>query len=264
MTSQVIRDVVFAEFPGFRPLTLDLHRPEAAGAPVVVFVHGGGWRLGSRRAFGPNFTTAGSFGRIVEAGFAVVSVDYRLSGEAKFPAQVDDVRSAIAWVREHGAAYSIDASRIVLWGESAGATIAALIALEPEAGFVGVVDWYGPTDLFAMEERLAPDERESSRESEWLGGTAAELPEAARAASPVEQVRSGSAPFLIAHGTADVAVPVTQSEELADALRAAGVSVEFTTVPGAGHMWGGVADTAPLLEQALEFVGRVTSTARVG
>lgn len=256
---RVLRDLVFCELPGFRPLTLDLHLPAAGPAPVVLYVHGGGWRLGSRRSFGPNFTTDGSFGRIVAAGFAVASVDYRLSGEAVFPAQVDDVRAALGWLREHAAEYSLDASRIVAWGESAGATLASLVALEPESGVAGVIDWYGPSDLIAFAALSDPAELANTRESQWLGGTALDLPEAARAASPALRANADAPPFLIAHGDADAFVPQSQSSDFADALRSQGVPVDFTSVPGANHMWNGVADTAPLLGAALDFARKVTA-----
>jgi acetyl esterase/lipase len=263
VTHEVLRDLVFSELPGFRPLTLDLHLPAERPAPVVLFVHGGGWRLGSRRSFGPNFTAEGSFGRIVAAGFAVASVDYRLSGEAVFPAQVDDVRAALAWLREQAAEFGIDASRVVAWGESAGATLAALVALESESGVAGpavagVIDWYGPSDLVAFAALSDPAELANTRESQWLGGTAVELPEAARAASPALRVHAGAPPFLIAHGDADAFVPQAQSIGFADARRAAGVPVDFSSVPGANHMWNGVADTAPLLDAALDFARKVT------
>ncbi len=259
----VLRDVVFSTIPGFRPVTLDLYLPLGGHATVILFVHGGGWRLGSRRAFGPNFTTESSFDRIVAAGFAVASVDYRLSGEATFPAQVDDVRSAMEWIAEHGAEHGLDSSRMIVWGESAGATLGALVALEdpakvPGVSVLGVIDWYGPADLVAFAEAADPATLAASRESEWLGGTALDLPDAARMASPAYQVRPDAPPFLIAHGLADQFVPHSQSERFADALRVNGVEVEFTSVPGANHMWNGVADTAPLLDQALEFARRVT------
>ncbi len=256
---RVLRDLVFSELPGFRPLTLDLHLPDEPPAPVVLFVHGGGWRLGSRRSFGPNFTADGSFGRIVSAGFAVASVDYRLSGEANFPAQVDDLRAALSWLRDHAAHYSLDETRIVAWGESAGATLASLLALEPDSGLAGVIDWYGPSDLIAFAARVDPSELAGTRESQWLGGTALELPDAARAASPALRVHADAPPFLIAHGDADAFVPFAQSAEFADALRSQGVPVELTAVPGANHMWNGVADTGPLLDAALDFARKVTA-----
>ncbi|MHC5794793.1 alpha/beta hydrolase fold domain-containing protein [Lacisediminihabitans sp. FW035] len=260
MSGEVLSDIVFAELPGFRPLTLDLHLPSASPAPVILFVHGGGWRVGSRRVFGPNFTAAESFGRIVAAGFAVASVDYRLSGEAHFPAQVDDVRAALPWLREHASEHGLDVSRIVVWGESAGATIGALVALESDSGVLAVIDWYGPSDLVALAERADPETLSLTRESEWLGGTALELPAAARAASPLHRVHESAPPFLIAHGLDDAFVPVSQSEALADALRGAGVQVEFTTVPGANHLWNGVVDTAAILDRALDFAQRMTGS----
>jgi acetyl esterase/lipase/2-polyprenyl-3-methyl-5-hydroxy-6-metoxy-1,4-benzoquinol methylase len=262
----VIRDLVFSTVPGFRPVTLDLHVPrllESGPAPLIVFVHGGGWRLGSRRSFGPNFTVESSFERIVDAGFAVASVDYRLSGEAHFPAQIDDVRTALAWLAEHGSEHGIDTSRTVLWGESAGATIASLVALGPSWEFdgvtiAGVIDWYGPSDLVALAEDAEPSALATSRESEWLGGTALDLPDVGRAASPLFAVHPDAPPFFIAHGLADEFVPHSQSEEFAEALRAFGVEVDFTSVPDANHMWNGIADPAPLLDAAIAFALRRT------
>lgn len=250
---RVIRDVVFASIPGYRPLALDLHLPDADGVPVIVFVHGGGWRLGSKAVFCPNISEAESFDRIVAAGFAVVSVDYRLSGEAHFPAQVDDVRAALAWVRETGDEYGLDASRILFWGESAGATLAALVALESGSGILGVIDWYGPSNLQTMAERGTPEEAASSREAEWLGASALDQPELAHRASPVSHVWHGAPPFHIEHGVEDRFVPVNQSEEFVAALVEEGVRAEFIPVPGANHMWGGVDDTTPIMDRSLAF-----------
>ena len=181
-----------------------------------------------------------------------MSADYRLSGEAKFPAQVEDARAALAWVREHAGKRGLDASLILLWGESAGATIAALVGLEPDAGVLGVIDWYGPSDLIAMAER-APAEAATSREGDWLGASALLEPDRARAASPVFAVHAAAPPFYIAHGTADQFVPFSQSEELAAALREHGVDVRFTAVEGANHMWRDLADAASLVDPALAF-----------
>lgn len=254
---RIHRDVVFTSQLGFRPLSLDLYLPEADGAPVVLFVHGGGWRAGSRAVFVPHVSAEDSFGRIVAAGYAVVALDYRLSGEAHFPAQVDDVRSGLEWVRASGDEFGFDGSRVVLWGESAGATLAALVALEPGTGVRGVVDWYGPANLIAMAEGLTPEESAVTRETGWLGVSAQDDPELARSASPVFAATDASPPFHIEHGVADEAVPFAQSEEFAAALTAHGGTVELVAVPGAGHMWGGVADTGPIFARALEFVAGV-------
>jgi acetyl esterase/lipase len=254
----VLRDLVYSEVIGFRPLSLDLYRPERLPAPVILFVHGGGWRMGSKAVFTPTISAEESFGRIVDAGFAIASVDYRLSGEAHFPAQVDDVRAALAWVREHAAEYDLDSSRIVLWGESAGATLAALVGLEPSSGVLGVIDWYGPSDLIAMAEKGTAEEDANSRETEWLGRSARDDPDTARAASPVFAVHDDAPPFFIAHGDTDRFVPVAQSEALADALRDQGVDVRFTRVAGASHMWRDLADPAALVGPAIDFAQEMT------
>jgi len=259
ITARVLRDLVFAEPQGFRPLSLDLHRPEVDGAPLVLFVHGGGWRVGSRRVFCPTMEDLDPFGRIVAAGFAVASVDYRLSSEAVFPAQVDDVAAALAWLRANGSDLGVDAGRIVLWGESAGATLAALVGLAPGAAVRGVVDWYGPSDLLAMGRELGNADAPDSREAEWLGHPVSADPARASAASVALQVHPGSPPFLVAHGLADAAVPSDQATILASALQAAAVLVEVRLVADAGHMWRGDVDRLALLDEALDFVRRVTA-----
>ncbi|QAY59346.1 alpha/beta hydrolase [Microbacterium protaetiae] len=254
---RVLRDLVFAENVGFRPLSLDLHLPAVPGAALVVFLHGGGWRAGSRRVLCPAIEAGQAFPRIVAAGLAVASLDYRLSGEARFPAQIDDVAAALAWLRAHADGYGVDASRMVLWGESAGATLAALAGLE-DPGVRGVVDWYGPADLPAMAEALGQADDPTTREAGWLGHPLSADPARARAASPVSHVRAGAPPFLICHGLADEAVPPAQSQALAAALRAVGAPVELTLVPGAGHMWHGAdVDRLSLVDAAAAFCTRV-------
>lgn len=252
-----LRDIPFSAPAGFRPLSLDLLLPAGDGPhPVIVFVHGGGWRVGSRRMFVPTFPAGQGFDRMRAAGFAVVSVDYRLTGEAVFPAQLDDVRAALDWVRAHGPEHGLDADRIVLWGESAGAHLAALAGLDRQRGVRGVVDWYGPADLIAFPAPGAGDER-PTREESLIGGVIAENVERARAASPALQAHPDAPPFHIAHGDADDAVPHTQSVALHEALRGHGVESELTLVPGAGHLWSGLADPAAVMEPALRFARRV-------
>ena len=253
-----VHEIDFVQQAGFRPLSLDLRTPEAAGAPLVVFLHGGGWLRGSRKVFTPGISDAQSFDRIVAAGFAVASCEYRLSGEARFPAQLDDVDAALAWLRAHGAEYGVDASRIVLWGVSAGATLAALTAIRG-ADVRGAVDWFGPADLFGMAEHDMGEAPKDTREARWIGAPAADAPDAARAASPALQVHAGAPPFHISHGTADEHVPFAQSEALAAALRTAGVDVEFRPVEGGKHFWQGLEDTATVFDPAIDFVRHVTA-----
>lgn len=253
-----ILEIDFAQPEGFRPLSLDLRTPAASTAPLVVFLHGGGWLRGSRKVFTPGISDAESFDRIAAAGFAIASCEYRLSGEALFPAQLDDVDAAIAWLQEHGAEHGVDASRLVLWGVSAGATLASLTGLRRD-DIRGVVDWFGPADLFAMAQHDTGEPPAQTREARWLGGPAVGIPDAAREASPALQVHAGSPPFHISHGTADAHVPFAQSAALAGALRAAGAEVEFHPVDGGRHFWQGLDDTAPVFDRAIEFARRVTA-----
>jgi len=249
--------LVYSRPVGYRPLKLDLYVPGAPPAPLIVFVHGGGWLRGDRGTAGPAFAAwrPGFFERVVKAGFAIASVDYRLSGEATFPAQYDDVATAIDWLAEHGAEYGADAARPLLWGESAGAHLAALVALRAPAGRIaGVIDWYGPMDLASMPEADDAD----SRESRLLGAAVSSVPGLARGASPLTYVHEAAPPFLVAHGTADHLVPYRQSAGFAAALHRAGADVRLTPVEGATHMWRGLADPEPLFHAALDFAREIT------
>jgi acetyl esterase/lipase len=253
---------------GFRPLLLDLYLPAVGPdpAPLVVFMHGGGWLRGDRSMVGPGFAAwrPGPLARLAADGFAVASVDYRLSGEARFPAQLEDVSAAVEWLTGHAQEYGFDAGRIVLWGESAGAHLAVLLGLRlPGRRVRGVVDWYGPADLTALDEQVGAagaltDDPLDTREARLLGAPVAEVPGLARAASPISHVRAGAPPFLIAHGTADRAVPFRQSEALAAALAEAGADVRFEAVDGADHMWVGVEDLSPLYDAMVAFAREVT------
>ncbi len=258
------RAAVYAAPPGFRPLELDLYTPAGDPAPVIVFLHGGGWRVGTRAVFCPTWRdwTPDPFHRLVAAGFAVASLDYRLSAEAVFPAQLEDATAALGWLHTRAAELGVDPTRIVAWGESAGAHLAALLGLTTGA-VAGVVDWYGPGDLTTLAAQAPPDavarsDAPDSRESLLLGAPVAQAPDRARRASPVSYVRAGAPPFHIAHGTADRFIPAAQSTQLADALTAAGVAVELTVVPGSDHMWVGAPDPEGIFTAAVDFARRVT------
>ena len=148
----VLAGVPYAALPGARPLELDLYLPVARPAPVVVFVHGGGWRLGSRHSAGPAYAgrRPSAFEAVARAGIAVASVDHRLSGEAAWPAQLHDVKAAVRWLRARAGELGVDPPRVSAWGESAGGHLAALLGLtagDPELeGDVGVT---GPSSAVA-------------------------------------------------------------------------------------------------------------------
>ncbi|MFK4064946.1 alpha/beta hydrolase fold domain-containing protein [Streptomyces sp. NPDC029674] len=256
-----LRGVPYRQEPGSRPLELDLWlpgtTPEAGPAPLVLFVHGGAWLQGRRDDMGmrTRHWSPGPFARIAAEGLAVACVDYRLSGEAAFPAPLDDVRSALHWLTLRGAELGVDTERTVVWGESAGGHLASLLALtEEERPLAGAVIWYGPSDLTAARGHFTPDDP-ATPEALLLGAAPATVPERARAGSPLSQVHPDAPPFLLVHGDADTMVDHPHSASLAAALTAAGVPAELWTVPGADHGWHGVADAEVerVFRRSLEF-----------
>ena len=265
MTAPVRRvpDVVYREVPGYRPLELDLYLPEdVAPAPVIVHVHGGGWRRGSRReplpVLGPDF-----YDGLAAQGFAVAAIDYRLSGEARYPAPLEDVRMAVGWIRDHGPSYGLDAGRVFLWGDSSGGHLALLAALtaakQPGSEVQGVVAWFPVTDLAGLPADVAgvggvPDPGPDSREAQLLGAPASLVPDLAGEASPLAHASAGAPPILLMHGAADDMVPAAQSIRLAEALRAAGAEVELDLVPEATHFWKGADDVPAIVRRSVGFL----------
>jgi len=249
--------IVFAEREGYRALELDIYRDadtDDAVAPLVVFVHGGGWRVGHRRA--PRETrdwSEGFFERLCSAGFVVAAVSYRFSGEALFPAQVDDVVDAIRWLREHAGDLGVASDRTYVWGASAGGTLAALAALVPhQPPIAGAVIWYAVSDFLALDVDAA-----DTVEAQLFGGPIGEHVDLARAASPVTHVRADAPPFFIQHGEADTAVPFDQGLRLEKALRSVAGAVELEAVPGADHFFGGAPDVESIFGRAVAFLQRV-------
>jgi acetyl esterase/lipase len=279
--TRVLLGVPYAALPRARPLELDLWLPaEGPGpVPVVVFLHGGGWRVGSRHEPGPLFAGARPtpFEQVARAGIAVASADYRLSGEARWPAQLHDAKAAVRWLRFRAGELGIDGDRIAAWGESAGGHLAELLgltigdpALEGDVGVTGppsqvcaVVAWYAPSDLPAMAADTGTDPLDPDRpEAQLLGAPPDVVPEAAAQASPVTHVTQASPPFLLLHGSDDRAVTYVQSEKLYRALTEAGVDAELTPYPGADHVWAGSPGAA---EQALQqTIGALTRWLRPG
>lgn len=275
--------VEFASVEGFRPLLLDLYVPgrEGSSGAAIVYLHGGGWAVGSRRRFGRAFTTWSPtpLERLAQAGFVVATVDYRLSGEARFPTQLHDVKAAIRWVRGSASVLGVDTSKLVAWGESAGGHLAMLagltadrddldgtvgLHLDMSSAVCGVVDWYGPMSLLSLgsQHRPGSDSRPDdtgSWESSLVGAPLQTDPARTLAASPISYVHGGAPPVQIHHGTADTVVPFAQSVEFVEALRAAGGSVELVVVDGSDHFWTGAPDLAAIFEASMAFARRVTT-----
>ncbi|MGY3379986.1 acetyl esterase/lipase [Arthrobacter sp. TE12231] len=256
---QVLKGIEFAFPEASAPLLLDVYLPSAEhtgkGFPAIVHFHGGGWRAGERSSLGAVLDGFGfsPFRRLTDAGFVVVSADYRLSTTAQFPAQLEDAKAAVHWLRDHAQDYSVDPGRIYAWGDSAGGHLASLVGLAPgdaPAGADGdtpgevaaVAAWYAPSDLPRMGEQSLPNavaraDDPGSREELLIGAVLAEAPGKAAAASPVSYASPAAPPFLLVHGTADRFVPAAQSTSLAAALEAAGADVELLLIEDADHMW---------------------------
>jgi acetyl esterase/lipase len=244
------RDIEFAR-PGDRPLRLDLYLPArpAGPLPLIVWVHGGAWRIGDRTRVPPRIE------RFAAHGLAVASIEYRLSHEAHFPAQIDDVRTAVGWLRTHAGEYGLDPGAVGLWGASAGAQLVALAATtahEPADRVHAVVDGYGPTTFRRMDEQRGPDDLihggPRSAESLLLGVAVNQAPaQLLSAADPIAHVTAQAPPFLIIHGTADLLVPPSQSVALHDALVAAGADSTLCLIDGGFHglFMGSTLDVRP-------------------
>jgi acetyl esterase/lipase len=222
--------------------------------PVLVFIHGGGWRGGTKEAHVQQLVP------FARRGYVCASIEYRLTQEAIFPAQIEDCKCAIRFLRAKAREFYLDPERIGVWGSSAGGHLAALLGtsagipeLEGSGGWPehssrvqAVCDWFGPTDLLTMAEGLAhsgvskrvgPNSPEApdSYESHLVGGPIRERPDECRRANPITYITADAPPFLILHGDRDAVVPLNQSEQLAAALREAGVEVDFRVIEGTGH-----------------------------
>lgn len=244
---KVDRDLVFSK-PGGKAMLLDLYRPEKAEGPlpVVVWIFGGAFRTGSKEG------QAGTATWLATKGYAVAAINYRLSGEVKFPAQVEDCKAAVAWLRLNAAGYGLDGGRIGAWGASSGGYLATMLGVwgDPEHKRVqAVVDFFGPSDFLKMDGAAPPGgmkhDPADSPESQLIGGPIQENKDKVARANPITYVTKEAAPFLIVHGDRDPLVPVNQSELLFEALKQAGANATFYKIVGAGH--GGAAFSTPMV-----------------
>lgn len=262
--------VTYAVALGFRPLLLDLWVPAGATAPpVVVWIHGGAWLIGDRRNLPPTLRPDQVFTELLAAGLAVATIDYRLSREATFPAQLHDAKAAVRYLRAHADVLGIDTRRIGVWGESAGGHLAAMVGLTggrddlegplgpvgPSSAVDAVVVWYGPMDLSAQPRPADPPDSAAglltSPEDQLVGSLD---PAAQAAASPVSYVAPAAPPFLLVHGTADVLVPYLHSELLRAALTKVGVAAELVPVEGADHIFAGYNDIDAVVRLSVDFL----------
>jgi acetyl esterase/lipase len=241
---EILRDLPYVT-GGHPRQTLDLYVPrDGTNLPLLIHIHGGAFKAGSK-ADGVPVAYA-------HQGYAIASLNYRLSQHAKFPAQIEDCKAAVRWLRAHAAEYRLDPNRFAAWGASAGGYLATLLGttgetrtfdvganLDQSSRVQAVVDYFGPTDFLQMDAHRPPHgmphDPAGSPESELIGGALQENREKAARANPITYVTKDTPPFLICHGDADLLVPHHQSELLEAALEKAGVPVTLYTVKGAGH-----------------------------
>jgi len=233
-------DVVFGK-GGTSDLHAEIVRPKNLTHPVpaIIYIHGGGWSGGTHKGLW-------AVEPLARAGFFTASIEYRLSDVAKWPAQIQDCKLAVRWMRANAAKFHVDPKRIGVFGDSAGghlvlclATMADVKEYEGTGGYPGVssavqavVDFFGPTD-FTRPSIYTP---EAIRLSEGLMGMRYEQdPKAWKSASPLYYVSRGDPPILMIHGEADTLVPFAQSQVMADALANAGAPHQLITVKNAMH-----------------------------
>lgn len=241
---EVIHDVEIGTGGG-RTLHAEIARPKnppPPPLPAVLWIHGGGWSGGSHKGNAAMW--------LATKGYFTASIEYRLSGEAKWPAQIEDCKLGVRWLRANAAKYNVNPDRIGCWGSSAGGHLVACLGTMDDPQFEGtggcadvnsrvqaVVDFCGPADFTVGSAGIqgTTGDRDAQALFGLFGAPFKEKPAAWKQGSPVHYVKAGNPPFLIVHGDKDKTVPHAQSEHLAAALQQAGVPVEFITVKGGGH-----------------------------
>ncbi|MCX6215864.1 alpha/beta hydrolase [Spirosoma sp.] len=257
---------------------LDIHLPKTGKAPfpVVICIYGSAWRANSWKA--NTFNEGGIGQKLLGKGFAVVSINYRSSADAQFPAQIQDVKAAIRFVRANAPKLGLDGSFISVTGWSSGGHLAAMAGTtngikkktingldvdiegalgkftQADSHVDAVVDWFGPTDFLIMDAcgSTMPHNDAKSPESILVGGPIQENKDKVALANPISYVRKGNPPFLIFHGDKDPLVPHCQSEKLYEKQQTTGVESKLVIVPGGGHGPGVMIDT--YYNQALAFL----------
>lgn len=241
------------------PERLDVYRHMKPGSyPTLLYIHGGGWRTGSKDQYSLWFEP------FLLLGWNVVNIDYRLSNVARAPAAVEDSVCALRWVIHNAKQYGFDTSRIVVMGHSAGAHLALMTGMVPEeAGFdkncpgpeplkvTAIIDWFGVSDVADLLHE--PNKRDYA--TQWIGDSP-ESQARAKQVSPLTYIREGLPPTIIIHGDKDPFVPYEQAVHLHDALVAAKVPTEFVTVPGGKHGNYGSGPTHDAYAHILDFLKR--------
>lgn len=235
-------DLVYRTVDG-SDLAMDIYLPAVSNrrAPLVVWIHGGGWRAGSKERCPITFLT--------DSGYAVASINYRLSTVAPFPAQIEDCKAAIRWLRANADTFGFDRERFAVAGASAGGHLASLVGASGDVkGFdkgdnlnyssrvQAVVSIFGPTDFTRRPEKPFGQLQEAEKlVGQLLGGSPEEKKDLAALASPLTHVTKDDPPFLFIHGDKDTLVPLEQSRVMEKALKQAGIPADLYVMHGVGH-----------------------------
>ncbi len=258
--TEVTRDIAYIK-NGHERQKLDVYVPANAEAklPLIVWIHGGGWRSGDKRRCPALY--------LLDKGYVVASINYRLSQDAVFPAQIQDCKAAIRYLKSHAEQFYIDPDRVGAWGASAGGHLVALLGTSGgvsrleihgaekskiDSTVQAVCDYYGPTDFTIMNQKATARRPiiADFAESKLLGGTVQENLEKAEAASPTTYVTKNDPPFLIVHGDSDPVVSVTQSKVFQEKLTSTGVESELIIIEGGKH---GPFKSPEMLEKVKHF-----------
>ena len=252
--------LAYATIEGFRPLTLDLYQvppqPRQSPRPAILFVHGGGWVSGDARHLKGFDDLPATLAALAAKGYVVAAVNYRLAAEAHYPAAVQDVKSALRWLRGRATDYNIDTTRMMAWGVEAGGQIVSLVgtscgvaALEPAADagskaqlasdcVQGVIDWAGPTDFASWDADAGRDAEAAAAThlGAYLGCEPADCaPGIVHGASPLSYIGPQTPPFFIQQGAADKLVAPAQSHKLYDALKAQRIPADIRVYADVGQ-----------------------------
>jgi acetyl esterase/lipase len=252
-------DIAYAEKSGTQKLDIYLPDKGTGPFPVIIAIHGGGFAAGSK-----NDKELAPMLQGINHGYAVVTVDYRLSDEATFPAAINDVKAAIHFIKANAAQYNLDPDKTALWGASAGGNLASLAGTtggtnncyDITLGYANVsdnvtavVDWFGPANFSVLDEQnqasgiskkvdgVLIHSTNESFGSKYFGQNISKVPDLCRQADPATYITSECPPFLVQHGTLDPVIPVQQSVDLANAIakKAGQDRVTLTLLEGAGH-----------------------------
>jgi acetyl esterase/lipase len=247
---------------------LDIYLPPGDGPkPLLIWVHGGAWMAGSKNDGNPAL-------RFLDKGYAVAAINYRFSNQAKFPAQIEDCKAAVRWLRANAKKYQFEPDHFGAIGASAGGHLVALLGTAGGAKELdgpsdkpnipsrvqAVSDIFGPTDFSKEAEQSLPNSafdrtKPDCPEAKLIGGPLAENPDKVKRANPITYIDKNCPPFLIIHGDKDNVVPVGQSRMLDDALKAAGIESTLIVVSGAGH-GPGIDTPAPRRRHPTAAAGR--------